>query len=49
MNDDEIYGYEHRLELVLTGPHGIKESKDILKANKKVLLDYHTFLKTRRL
>jgi site-specific recombinase XerC/ribosomal protein L40E len=49
VNDDEIYGYEHRLELVLTGPHGIKESKDILKANKKVLLEYHTFLKTRRL
>lgn len=49
MSDDEIYGYQHRLELVLMGPHGIRESKDILEANKKVLLDYHTFLKNRRL
>jgi len=49
VSDDEIYGYQHRLELVLMGPHGIRDSKDILEANKKVLLDYHTFLKTRRL
>jgi site-specific recombinase XerD/ribosomal protein L40E len=49
MGEDEIYGYQHRLELVLTGPHGIKESKEISEANKEALLDYHTFLKTRRL
>jgi hypothetical protein len=49
VSDDEIYGYQHRLELVVAGPHGIKKSGEILEANKKVLLDYHTFLKTRRL
>lgn len=49
MSDDEIYGYQHRLELVLTGPNGIKESKEISETNKAMLLSYHTFLRTKSL
>ena len=49
MSDEDIYGYTHRLELVLNGPHGISQSKEISQANKETLFKYYTFLKTREL
>jgi len=47
--EDEVYGYSHRLELVLAGPHGIKRSENICVANKETLLKYHDFLKSKEL
>jgi integrase len=49
MSDEDIYGYTRRLELVLKGPHGIKQSKEISESNKETLFKYHTFLKTKEL
>jgi len=47
--DEDIYGYSHRLELALSGPHGIKRSKSICHANKETLFKYHDFLRSRKL
>jgi site-specific recombinase XerD len=47
--EEDIYGYSHRLELALTGPHGIKRSKRICKSSKETLFKYHDFLKARKL
>jgi site-specific recombinase XerC/ribosomal protein L40E len=46
---EDIYGYSHRLELVLTGPNGIRKSKNICEANKQILFRYFGFLKARKL
>jgi len=46
---EDIYGYSHRLKLVLTGPNGIRYSKNICEANKQTLFRYHSFLKARKL
>jgi len=43
VSEEDIYGYSHRLELALTGRHGIKKSKLISKVNKKTLFKYHDF------
>ena len=40
-----IYRYERRLFLVIDGPNGIKASKDIIRENKKKLLEYAEYLK----
>lgn len=39
-----IYRYERRVWLILEGPHGIKQSKQISPGNKKKLLEYAKFL-----
>lgn len=39
-----IYRYEPRLWLILEGPHGIKQSKNIIPENKEKLLEYAKFL-----
>lgn len=46
---EDIYGYSHRLKLVLTGPNGIRHSENICEANKQTLSRYHNFLKARKL
>lgn len=42
-------GYAHRLELVLTGEHGIRQCERICEANKQTLFKYHDFLMAKKL
>ena len=42
-----IYRFDRRIGLILEGPHGIKQSKEIIPENKKKLFECEEYLRAK--